>query len=158
MSNAFTSWFASRTGREQLLLKAAAFLIIGGGALLVAYQAASAYRDTASADLSSALQMRDDIARLKSLHGSTAATPVPANDGSVRGIVTATASQFGLAPARIEPDGPTSLRTTFEPAAAQSVYQWLDTVERAGLVVSRISLVRAGEGDIVEAGATIGSR
>lgn len=157
MSNAFASWFSSRTGREQLLLKAAAFLIIGG-ALLVAYQAASAYRDTASADLSSALQMRDDLARLKSLQGSTAATPVPANDGSVRGIVTAAASQFGLAPARIEPDGPTGLRTTFEPAAAQSVYQWLDTVERAGLVVSRISLVRAGEGDVVEAGATITSR
>lgn len=158
MSNSFISWFNSRTGREQLLLKSAAFIIIGGGALLVAYQAAASYREASSADLSSALQMRDDLARLKSLGGAAAATPVPANDGSVRGIVVVIASQFGLSPARIEPDGPTGIRTTFEPANAQAVYQWLDTVERAGLVVSRISLVRAGEGDIVEAGATITSR
>lgn len=158
MSTGFISWFNARTGREQMLLKSAAFIIVGGGALLFAYQAASAYRETASADLSSALQMRDDLARLKSLAGGAAATPVPASDGSVRGIVVAAASQFGLSPARIEPDGPTGIRTTFEPTNAQSVYQWLDTVERAGLVVSRISLVRAGEGDIVEAGATITSR
>lgn len=158
MSNGFISWFNSRTGREQLLLKAAAFIVIGGGALTFAYQAASSYRETSAADLSSALQMRDDLARLKSREGGAAATPLPASDGSVRGIVVATASQFGLSPARIEPDGPTGIRTTFEPANAQSVYQWVDTVERAGLVVSRISLVRAGEGDIVEAGATIASR
>ena len=158
MSSGFTTWFNSRTGREQLLLKSAAFIIIGGGVLSFAYQAAAAYRETSSADLSSALQMREDLSRLKSLEGAAAAAPVSTNDGSVRGIVVAAASQFGLSPARIEPDGPTSLRTAFEPANAQAVYQWLDTVERAGLVVTRITLVRVGEGDLVEAGATITSR
>ncbi|HOY77131.1 MAG TPA: type II secretion system protein GspM [Hyphomonadaceae bacterium] len=158
MSDSLVSWFNSRTGREQLFLKVAAFVIVGGGALLFAYQAAAAYRETSSADLSSALQMRDDLARLRSLEGSVAATPVPTSDGSVRGIVVAVANQFGLAPARIEPDGPTSIRATFEPIDAKYVYQWLDTVERAGLIVSRISLVRVGEGDIVGAEATIASR
>lgn len=158
MSNGLISWFNSRTEREQLILKIAVFVIVVGGVLLFAYQAAAAYRETSSADLSSALQMRDDLARLKSLEGSATATPVPTNDGSVRGIVVAVANQFGLAPARIEPDGPTGIRAAFEPADAKYVYQWLDTVERAGLVVSRISLVRAGEGDIVGAEATIASR
>lgn len=154
----FLAWFNSRTTREQILLKVATFIIIGGGLLLVSYQAASSYRDTARADLDSALQMRDDLTRLKSMAGAAPAAPIPTNDGSVRGIVVAAASQFGLSPARVEPDGPTGIRTTFEPTNAQNVYQWLDSVERAGLVVSRVSLVRAGEGDTVEAGATIASR
>jgi len=158
MIDGFLAWFNSRTGREQLMLKAAAFIILGGSALLVAYQTAASYRATAAADLASALQMRDDLARLKTLASVAPIAPVPANDGSVRGIVAAVAGQVGLTPARIEPDGPTGIRTTFQPANAQNVYQWLDTVERAGLIVSSIALVRAGEGDIVEAGATIVSR
>lgn len=158
MIDSFTTWFKSRTAREQLLLSAAAMIILGGGALLVAYQAASSYRASAAADLAAALQMRDDLTRLKSLEGGQASAPLPNSDGSVRGIVVAAASQFGLAPARIEPDGPTGIRTSFEPASAQSVYQWVDAVERGGLVVSRIELVRAGEGDIVQAGATIVSK
>ncbi len=154
----FVAWFNARTGREQLLLKVAAVLILGGGGLLMAYQAIASYRETSGADLASAMQIRDDLAKLKTLAAIAPSAPVPANDGSVRGIVAAVASQNGLTPARIEPDGPTGIRTTFQPANAQNVYQWLDTVERAGLVVSRIALVRAGEGDIVEAGATIASR
>lgn len=154
----FLSWFNSRTAREQVLLKVAAFIIIGGGLLVVSYQAASSYRDTARADLDSALQMRDDLTRLKSMAGVKPAAAVPTSDRSVRGIVVATASQFDLSLARVEPDGPTGIRTMFAPANAQNIYQWLDSVERSGLVVSRISLVRAGEGDTVEAGATIVSR
>lgn len=152
------AWFNSRTGREQLLLKVAAVLIIGGGGLLMAYQAIASYRATSAADLASAMQIREDLTKLRTLAAVAPSAPVPANDGSVRGIVTAVASQNGLTPARIEPDGPTGIRTTFQPANARNVYQWLDTVERAGLVVSRIALVRTGEGDIVEAGATISSR
>jgi type II secretory pathway component PulM len=154
----FLSWFRSRTGREQLLLKFAALVIIGGGGLLFAYQAASSYRATAAADLASAVQLRDDLARLKTLEGSAAAVPVPASDGSVRGVATAVAGRLGLNAARIEPEGPTGVRMSFDPANAQTIYQWLDAVERAGLVVSRIILARAGEGDIVEASATIASR
>ena len=154
----FVAWFNARTGREQLLLKVAAVLILGGGGLLMAYQTIASYRETSGADLASAMQIRDDLAKLKTLAAIAPSAPVPANDGSVRGIVAAAASQNGLTPARIEPDGPTGIRTAFQPANAQNVYQWLDTVERAGLVVSRIALVRVGEGDIVEAGATIASR
>jgi len=152
------AWFSARTAREQFLLKAAAFIILGGGALLASYQGASSYRTSSAAELASALQMRDDLAKLKSLEGIAPAAPVPSNDGSVRGIVVAASGQYGLVPARIEPDGPTGVRTAFEPANAQNVFQWIDTVERAGLVVSRIALVRAGEGDVVQAEATVASR
>lgn len=157
MSDGIFSWFRSRTAREQLLLTLAAFIVLGGGGLLLSYQAVASYRATAAVDLASAIQLRDDLLKLKTLEGSVAASPAPASDGSVRGVVVAAASQFGLMPTRIEPDGPTGIRTAFEPANAQRVYQWVDAVERAGLVVSRIVLVRAGEGDVVEAGATIAS-
>lgn len=158
MIDGFLSWFRSRTGREQLLLKFAGLVIIGGGGLLFAYQAASSYSATATADLASAVQLRDDLARLKTLEGSEAAVPVPASDGSVRGVATAVAGRLGLNAARIEPEGPTGVRMSFDPANAHTIYQWLDAVERAGLVVSRIVLTRAGEGDIVETTATIASR
>lgn len=154
----FLVWFRSRTGREQLLLKLAALIILGGGGLLFAYQSVSSYRAAAAMELASAAQLRDDISKLKTLEAGATAAPLPTSDGSIRGIVVAAAGQFGLNSARIEPDGPTGIRTSFEPANAQNVYRWLDAVERAGLVVSRIVLVRAGEGDVVEAGATIGSR
>ena len=158
MTSGPMSWFASRTAREQLLLMLTGIVIVAGGLLMTGWQAASTYRATAAADLASALQLRDDITRLKAFAGSTGAAPVPANDGSVRGIVVAVASHAGLSPASIEPDGPTGIRTAFNSANAQSVFQWVDAVERAGLSVTRITLVRADEGDIVQASATIASR
>lgn len=78
-----------------------------------------------------------------------------ASDGTPRGAASAIATQFGLSPSRIEPDGPSGIRISFEPASARSVYGWIDAVERAGFSVNRITIVRAGEGDLVQGDASL---
>lgn len=153
---ALGNWFRSRTVREQLLLQVAAFILIVGGGLFLAWQAASGYRAAAASDLASAQQIRADIAKL----GATpapAAAPV-ASDGTTRGAATAIAAQVGLAPTHVEPEGPTGVRISFGPSASSSVYAWVEGVERSGLVVTRIALVRAGAGDVVQADASVAVR
>ena len=81
-----------------------------------------------------------------------------ASDGTPRGAATAIADQFGLAPSAVEPDGPTGVRISFAPASSLAIYSWIDAVERAGLVVTRISIVRAGEGDLVQGDASLAAR
>lgn len=158
MIGALTSWFHTRTPRERVLLQIAAFIVVIGGSLTWGYQTASAYRATAAADLASATQLRDDVARLAALSaGPSAVTPVD-SDGTPRGVATAVATQFGLAPSAIEPDGPTGVRISFAPAPSHAIYSWVDAIERAGLVVSRLSIVRAGVGDVVQSDATLSAR
>lgn len=153
---AFAAWFRSRTAREQLLLQLAAFILVVGGGLFWGWHTASTYRAAAAADLASARQLRVDVARLE-------ATPAPvaapaSSDGTPRGAATAIAAQVGLAPTHVEPDGPTGIRISFGPNASSRVYEWVDAVERSGLVVTRIALVRAGAGDIVQADASVAAR
>lgn len=155
MMGAVTSWFGSRTPREQLLLQSGAAVALLA-AMWFGWQAASGYRAAAAADLSSAMQLRDDVARLRaaSANGVTQAPPA-ASDGTPRGAAAAIAAQFGLSPTRIEPDGPTGVRVSFQPAAARSIYAWIDAVERAGFSVNRVVIVRAGEGDLVQGDASL---
>jgi type II secretory pathway component PulM len=154
--SALAAWFRSRTAREQLLLQAGAFILIVGGGLFWGWQTASAYRASAAADLAIAQQIRADIARLDATP-TPAAAPI-ASDGTPRGAATAIAAQVGLAPTHIEPEGPTAVRISFGSAPSASVYAWIDAVERAGLVVTRIALVRAGPGDLVQADASVAAR
>lgn len=153
---ALTAWFRSRTIREQLLLQVGAFVLIVGGGLFWGWQTASTFRVSAASDLASAQQLRADIARLEST-SSPASAPV-ASDGTPRGAATAIASQVGLAPTHVEPEGPTGVRISFGPAASSGVYAWVDAVERAGFVVTRIAMVRAGNGDVVQADASVAAR
>lgn len=158
MIGTLTSWFRTRTPREQLLMRVALFIIVVGGGLTWGYQTASAYRVEAASDLASAVQLRDDVARLATLNASPAAVTPAVSDGTPRGAATAIATQFGLAPSAIEPDGPTGVRISFAPASSQAIYNWVDAVERSGLVVTRLSIVRAGEGDIVQGDASLSAR
>ncbi len=151
-------WFRSRTAREQMLLQAAVSLVIVGGGLTWGYQAASTFRVEAASDLSGAVQLRDDVARLASIGATPSAVVPAASDGTARGAATAIASQFGLAPSAIEPDGPTGIRVSFTPAPSRAIYEWVDAIERSGLVVTRLSIVRAGEGDIVQSDASLSAR
>ncbi|MEZ6031028.1 MAG: type II secretion system protein GspM [Hyphomonadaceae bacterium] len=158
MIGSIVAWFRSRTPREQVLLQVAAFVVVIGGGLTWGYQAASAYRAEAASDLASAQQLRDDVARLSAQASDPAAVVPAASDGTARGAASAIATQFGLSLSLIEPDGPTGVRVTFSPAAARAIYGWVDAVERSGLAVTRISLVRVGEGDLVQADATLSAR
>lgn len=155
---AFLDWFRGRTSREQLLLQLAAFLLIGMGGAFLAYQTASAFRVSAAADLAGANALRADVTRLSTLLASLPSTPLLQSDGTPRGLASAAATHWGLKAVHIEPAGPTSIRVTFDPASAGAILQWVDAVEHAGLIVTRIALVRAGEGDLVTADATFGSR
>lgn len=158
MMRAVSSWFASRTPREQLLLQAGA--AIGClAALWFGWQAAGSYRAAAAADLASAMQLRDDVARLHAASTGVAGQVTPAlSDGTPRGAAAAIAAQFGLSPTRIEPDGPSGIRISFQPASALSVYGWIDAIERAGFSVNRIAIVRAGAGDLVQGDASLTAR
>lgn len=158
MIGAVTSWFRSRTPREQLLMQVAVFIIVIGGGLTWGYQTANAYRAEAASDLASAAQLRDDVARLAALNAGPVAVTPATSDGTPRGAATAIAAQFGLAPSAIEPDGPTGLRISFAPAPSHAIYSWVDAVERSGLVVTRLSIVRAGEGDLVQGDASLSAR
>ena len=153
---ALAAWFRSRTAREQLLLQLAAFIVIVGGGLFWGWHAAAAFRDSAASDLASAQQLRADIGRLEEASVPTAA-PV-ASDGTPRGAATAIAAQVGLSPTYVEPEGPTGVRIAFGPSASSSVYAWVNAVERSGLVVTRIAMVRAGAGDVVLADASVAVR
>ena len=158
MIGAVSSWFRTRTPREKLLLQVAAFIVVLGGGLTWGYQTANAYRAEAAADLASAVQLRDDVGRLATLNAGPAAVTPAASDGTPRGAATAIAGQFDLAPSAIEPDGPTGVRISFAPASSRSIYSWIDAVERSGLVVTRMSIVRAGEGDLVLGDASVSAR
>ena len=151
-------WFAARTPREQLLLQLAVFVVLGFGGAAWAYQSASVFRASAALELASAKELRADTERLRAALASTPAAAPLASDGSPRGIATAGAARYGLQLAQIEPAGPASTRITFSPAPSTNVFSWVDAVERAGLLVTRISLVRAGEGDIVAVDVTFSGR
>ncbi len=151
MIAAMREWFGARTPREQTLLVLAVFLLVGVGGAFSAYQAASSFRAAAASDLEGASALRADVARLRALAAASPAVQPLVSDGSPRGVATAGADRFGLKVTHVEPAGPTGVRATFAPAPATSIFSWIDAVERAGLVVSRISLVRAGEGDVVAA-------
>lgn len=158
MTGAIRAWFRSRTAREQVLMLVAAFLIVVGGGLSWCYQAVNAYRVEAASDLASAIQLREDVARLVTLSSSASVVTPVASDGTPRGAASAIAAQLGLALAAIEPDGPTGVRISFAPASSQAIYRWVETVERSGFVVMRLSIVRAGEGDVVQGDATVATR
>lgn len=153
---ALGNWFGSRTPREQLLLQVAAFIIIVGGGLFWGWQAAGSYRTAAASDLASAQQIRADIAKLEAIPAPAVAAVV--SDGTPRGAATALATQLGLTPTHVEPEGPTGVRLSFVQSATSSVYAWVEAVERAGFVVTRIALVRAGAGDVVQADASVAAR
>ena len=103
MIGAITSWFRARTPREQLLLHVAVFIVVIGGGLTWGYQTASAYRADAAAELASATQLRDDVARLAALIAAPAAVtpsdipPAPAI-GEWRGEIDQTTAQGSRGP------------------------------------------------------------
>lgn len=157
MMGQLAPWFATRTPREQLLLQAGVVIAILA-ALWLGWQTAAGYRASAAADLASAMQLRDDAARLRAIPAAVGHVTPAASDGTPRGAATAVASQFGLSPSRIEPDGPNAVRISFQSAASQNLYAWIDAVERAGFAVSRIAIIRAGEDDLVQADASVAAR
>lgn len=151
MMKALSTWFVARSSRERLLLRAMVVLVLGVGAPLLAWRAAADYRGEGRRALDAALQLQADAGLLAALQASPSAVAPIESDGTARGMAVAAAAQVGLTLSRIEPDGPSGVLASFEPASAIAVYRWIDTMERGGMVVTGVVMVRAGEGDVVGA-------
>ncbi len=151
------AWVQGLTARERLLLAIALLLVVLGGGGLLAFQSAKSYRERAAADLSAAEDLRADVARLADARRRTPAT-IASSDATPRGIANAAMAQFGLTPAQVEPDGPTGVRISLQPADGQLVYQWVEALQQSGLTVSKLHLVRSGEGGLVTTDASLDLR
>jgi type II secretory pathway component PulM len=159
MMEPLLAWFRGRTQRERLLLQVGAFILVFVAGPLWAWTAASAYRERSARDLDAAVALQRDQARLATLRATSPAPAQPASDGSARGLAMALALEGGIRVSRIEPDGPTGLQASFEPASALAVYRWIDGMERGGFPVNSVAMTRSGEGDIVVAQVRVaGSR
>lgn len=117
---------------------------------LGAFQAASAFRAGAAADLASAQAVAAQVKRLEA-NRAQAGPALPQNDGSLQGLAFAAAQAHGLTIARVEPAGPERVKVIFEPAPSSLAYRWFDALVRRGVNVTRSVITRAGDGDLVTA-------
>ncbi len=135
----FGLWWGNRTPRERRLL-----MVLGGTALLVLliigiYRPLSEARAEAIADIHTyevlAAQLRiagPELARLRSMDRS--ASP---------GIITSSASTFGLTINRLDPQGDV-IRVALQDAAFTQLVQWLVQLETTSTL--RISEIRVDRG------------
>lgn len=144
------AWWRARTDRERLLLRVALVLLVCVLAPLAAMQAAGQYRLDARRALESANAVSADV-RAIAARSAEAGPALPAHDGSLRGLALAAASAYGLTVAQAEAQGANGVRVAFAPADSTLVYRWFDAVARRGAIVTRTTIVRAGEGDLVTA-------
>lgn len=148
MNAILEAWWRARTPREHTLIKAAGVLVFAVLLPLWALQAASTYRAEAAQSLQAAQALAADVRALTNDQGGPA---LPQNDGTPRGLAFAAAQALTLTVARVEPMGGDRVRIVFEPAASKPVFQWLDVMNRRGVLVARTQIVRVGEGDVVAA-------
>lgn len=148
MIDQVAAWWRARTGRERLLLQVCAAIAFGVVLPLSLYQASESYRKRSAAALEGAQAIAADVKQVAASSGK-AQTPLPENDGTLRGVAFAAAEAHGLSVARAEPMGADRLRLAFTPARSLLMYQWFDTVTRRGYYISKSAMTRAGDGDLV---------
>lgn len=142
-------WFRGRSRRERMLIQGVVCLLVLAGGPLWAWSAAKTFRDDAARDLAAAIALQQDQIRLAGLQKSAPTQAPIASDGTPRGLALALATQTGLKVARIEADGPQGFSAAFDAASAVAVYRWIDGMERAGVAVTSVTMMRAGQGDVV---------
>jgi type II secretory pathway component PulM len=148
MIDQMAAWWRARTGRERILLQTCAAVAFGLVLPLSLFQASDTYRKRSAAALESAQAIATDVKKVAA-SGAQAQTPVPENDGSMRGVAFAAAQAHGLTVARAEAIAADRLRLAFAPARSLLMYQWFETVTRRGYFISKSTMTRAGDGDLV---------
>jgi type II secretory pathway component PulM len=143
----FEQWWRARTGRERLLLRGAAILILAVLTPLWAYLAAGDFRADAAARLASAREVAAQVDRIAAAAQTRAAMPA----GSLATRLQTLAQASGLAIARIEPRGEESARIAFEPADSLLLYRWMDQVGRGGDFIASSAIIRVANSDLVQA-------
>ncbi|MBI1338679.1 hypothetical protein GC169_00500 [bacterium] len=158
MTNPVTQWFERRSSREKRLIGALVGAAVLIAAPLAAFRVASDYRAEGERRLQSAVALLRDADALAAL-GPGGEAPVALNaGGSIQSAATAAASEAGLVLSRVEPAGPDAVRISIAPASALGVFEWVSAVQSSGGEITRIVLVRAGDGDLVSTDATVTRR
>lgn len=142
------AWWRARTARERYLMQIALLLVCAVLAPAWAYSSAVTFRAEAAARLSSARAVSADVDALSQAMRAQRATPIAA-DGSIRDRVLATASEIGLEIARLEPAGANRFRVVLQPADSLAVYRWIEALGLSGAFVSRTTLARVDETNLV---------
>lgn len=148
MIEAWAAWFRARTGRERFLLIAAGVFVFGVVAPFLLIQSVSQFRSEAGRSLADANTLAADV-RALAARTQSSGPALPAHDGSLRGLAFAAAAAHGLTIAQTDEASAGRLRVVFGASQSTAIYRWFDTMTRHGAIVSRTTLVRAGEGDLV---------
>ncbi len=151
-SQRLAAWWQGRTQRERLLVgalavTALAYLLTVG----VVRPLATAHADA----LASIAQSESALARLAALPADASAQANRPAEGPATAVITATATDFGMAIRRIEPEGD-GARVTIEDAAYADILRWIQALEDDhGLHLSAIEMDRRPEPGIVSATMTL---
>ena len=147
------SWWTGLADRERLLISIAGLLT----ALVVVWQFVLVPTVSARAEARANLEEADrDLARIqetymrKRAQGAAApanARPTSASIEDFKAAVTGSASDIGLAIARLQGDTDTSVRLVFENADPRLIFLWLEDVQakHSGQVM-RFNMEQAGGG------------
>jgi type II secretory pathway component PulM len=155
---AISVWVSALSARERLLIQVALLLLVGVLAPFLIYRTAEGFAESAHRKLGAAQSLERDAAELERLTLTSASTAPPSTGATPRDIASDMASMSGLVLSHVEPDGPAGVQLGFQPASALAVYRWIDGAERSGLQVTRVVMVRAGDGDLVSAQVRASSR
>lgn len=141
------AWWRARTERERRLLQGAALLVFAVLLPIWAYFSVYTFRADAAARLASARQIEFQVQQIAVASRGNAGG-AQAQDASLRARTLAAAQTAGLRATQVQ-EGVGSVRIAFEPADSLAVYRWIDLVGRTGLFVSRSTIVRVAQSDLV---------
>lgn len=150
MMEQLSAWWRARTGRERLLLQGAGLFVFAILLPIWAFLAAQNFRDAGAAALADARAIEAQVVRLAEASESQDAGAGSA-DPSVRGKAMAAAQAARLTIAHLETSGPEQVRVRFEASDSLAIYRWIDAVGRRGAYVSRSSITRVADSDLVTA-------
>lgn len=150
MITQLAAWWRARTSRERWLLQAAGVLVFALILPAWIYLSATAFREGAASERARASLMSDQLDQLRQAAQAQGGQTLGA-DGTLRDRALEAANANGLATAALEAAGPDRIRASFENADSLAVYRWIEAMGRRGAYLSRTTMTRVGESDLVNA-------
>lgn len=150
MMTQLAAWWRARTSRERWLIQAASVLVFALILPAWAYLSATAFRESAASELVRANQVGDQLEQLREAAQAQGGQTLGA-DGTLRERALEAATANGLDTAALEAAGPDRVRVSFENADSLAVYRWIEAIGRRGAYLSRTTMTRVGESDLVNA-------
>lgn len=148
-----TAWWRNMAPRERLLIAIAGALtaiVIGWQFILMPSLSARAEASARLADADRALARIQESYILKRAMGAAAPTdarPGPANIDAFKASITASASDMGIAIARLQGNDSNTVRLIFEDADPRLIFVWLEDIQaKYSGEVTRLNMEQAGNG------------